>query len=165
MDSSDITTELITFFDAITAADACRYLEEVGIPFTVKNWGIPSQGIDRFNDPPPVQLQILVAKQDVKRSQELLRNAMHLFPEREVADPQRPTSSKLDDEGQVQVAACEERSDAEEIREALKDSNICSNVRQLSDEDDPTWRSYSVEVKYEDAERAFRAVERWSEAE
>src|SRR3954451_24360341 len=105
MQASDNTVELITFCDAITAREACGYLEDAEIPFTVKDWGVPSQGIDRFSDPPPVQLQIFVSKGDVSRCQKLLRDEMRLFPEREVDDQARATSSKLSDEQRVQIAA------------------------------------------------------------
>jgi len=163
MNESEGTVELHTFFDAIAAGSACGQLEEAEIPFTVKDWGVPSQGIHKFAEPPAIQLQILVKKDDLKRAQDLLRNTLQLFPEREVGDTSPLSMSEREDEVRTQVAACESMEDATALVDALKQANISSNIRKLNDEDDSGWISYSVEVEYEDIDRAFRAIERWAQ--
>lgn len=162
MSETDDLIELHTFFDAIAAGDACAYLEQAEIPFTMKDWGVPSQGVDRFTDPPPIQLQILVEKDDLARSQSVLRARMHLFPEQEVRDPEWLSPKGNEDDIRTQAAACEGLEDATALADALRHANISCVVRTLRDEEDPDWISYSVDVKHEDINRAFEAIEKWA---
>jgi len=161
--STEELVELISFFDAIRARLACDGLAEAGIPFTVEDLGVPSQGIDRMTGPPPVWLRVSVAKRDLKRSQELLRRTMHLFPEAEIDEVRSHPTSETGEDACVEVASGDAFADAEAVREVLRAANIASSMRELTDDDEPGWRAYAVDVQYDDADRAFRAIERWSE--
>jgi len=120
MDDSNEMIMLNTFYDALSAGDACRHLEEASIPFIVEDMDTPTQGINRFSEEPPVRLDISVNKANLGRAQEQLRTTMHLFPEQEVDDPVWMSPEGDGDEVHTQVAACDTEDDANAVRDALK---------------------------------------------
>jgi hypothetical protein len=83
---------------------------------------------------------------------------MHLFPEREVGVVKQGGDGE---EVMVQAAACETVEDAEAVQSVLAEAGLWSRQRQIFDDEDATYLTYSVEVKAGDVEKSQVALERW----
>jgi hypothetical protein len=161
IDISDDLVLLNTFFDALDAGKACQHLEAQKIPFALEDLSVPQQGVSRFQEGPPIRLDVWVQQEHLERAKACLRMAMHLFPEREVGVVEHGGDG---DEVLAQAAACEESEDAEAVRIALTSAGIWSTVRKIVDDEDASYVTYSVEVKGKDIETAIEVVERWGQA-
>ena len=157
MDSNHDLVCLNTFFDALDARRACEFLEEEGIPFTIKDCSVRRQGVNRFTEGPAILMEVDVAPKDQERAQECLRRRMHLFPEREVV----PAAQPLDGEDDVlsEAFVCDTLADADAVSQVIKDSGIWSDIRQDIDADNEP--VYVVGVNGQDIERAVDIVNRW----
>jgi hypothetical protein len=161
IDTSEDLVVLNTFFDALDAGRACQHLEAEKIPFVLEDLSVPQQGVNHFQEGPAIRLDVLVQQEDLARARTCLREAMHLFPEREVGVVEHGGDG---DEVLAQAAACEAVEDAEAVRIALTNAGIWSTVREIVDDEDASYVTYSVDVNGKDIETAMEVVERWGEA-
>jgi hypothetical protein len=150
---------LHTFFDALDAGKACRHLEASAIPFSIENLSRSQQGVSKFLEDPPIQIELLVRAEDLQRARECLRESMYLFPEREMGVVEHGGERE---EVIVQAAACETEEDAESVQAVLTEAGLWSRRRQIFDEEDPTYLTHSVEVKAGEVEKSQAALERWA---
>jgi hypothetical protein len=162
IDTSEDLVVLNTFFDALDARQACQHLEAEEIPFVLEDLSVRQQGVNRFQEGPPIRLDVFVQQEDLERAKKCLQKAMHLFPEREVGVVERGGDG---DEVLAQAAACEEPKDAEAVRIALTNAGIRSTVQKIVDDEDANYVTYSVEVYGKDIEAAMGVVERWGETQ
>ena len=159
--NSEDSVELCTFFDALRASEACSHLEKAGIPFIVEDHSQPQQGVDRFQEGPAVWLAILIEKDDLQLSKNVLRKTMHLFPEREVTDGAAENAFKED--VLAQAILCDALEDAEKVRDVLHESGIWNTIRKVQDDDTQEFLGYSVDTQGKDIERATLAIDHWAE--
>jgi hypothetical protein len=149
---------LHTFFDALDAGKACGHLETSAIPFSVENLSTPQQGVSRFQEDPPIQIELLVRREDLQRARECLRELMHLFPEREIGVVEH---RGYEEEVIVQAAACGTVEDADAVQSVLAEAGLWSRQRKIVDDEDSTYVTHSVEVKAVDVEKSQVVLERW----
>jgi hypothetical protein len=150
---------LHTFFDALDAGKACGHLEASAIPFSVKNLSQPQQGVSRFQEYPPIHIELLVRGEDLQRARGCLRKSMHLFPEREVGVVEHGGDGE---EVFAQAAACETAEDADAVQSVLAEGGIWSRQRRIVDDEDSTYVTHSVDVKAIDIEKSQVVLERWA---
>ena len=149
---------LHTFFDALDAGKACGYLQASAIPFSIENLSRPQQGVNRFQEDPPIQIELLVRAEDLQRARECLRELMHLFPKGEMGVVEHGGDGE---DVFAQAAACETVEDADAVQSVLANAGLWSQQRQIFDDEDPTFVIFSVEVKAGDVEKSQVALERW----
>ena len=136
---------LHSFGDAIAAGEACQYLEDAAISFTL-------------DDDEIGRLEILVEPHAVYAARDVLREKMNLFPEK-VDAAEYGLEDAGSEEAHVQAVVVEDQAVADEIREFLKVAGISSTVTSFTDEEDATL--YSVDVRQSIAERALRVLDSW----
>jgi hypothetical protein len=157
-DFPDDSIVLHTFFDALDAATACRYLEAEEISFYINNLSVRNQGVSKFQEEPSIAIEILVLEKDLVLAKNCLKRSMHLFPDPEIHGS---LDSEEGEEVLAQALGCEREEDAEAARAVLISADLWSTITKILD-DDENEVVYSVDVKGKDIERAIAIVESWA---
>jgi hypothetical protein len=162
------TVVLTTFRDAISAGEACNYLEAEGMEIDVRDVAssvsrVPpgatvgrTTSIVRAYGGLPVALQIIVQQRELRRAMAILREKMGLFPGQEVEE----ADEAIDDGTTAVLGAFGHRNDAEDVARVLQEAGIWNRIAanaegSVEDED-----AYTLEVREVDLVRAGEVVER-----
>jgi len=150
----DGSVPLTTFNDAITAREACRYLEEDGLEIDVRDLSAATRG-GSFYGGPPVALQVVVRSGDAERARRLLQEKMGLFPVVEAQGDDAP-----EDDALLTLATFGHRQDADGVGRVLDEAGIWHRVTANPDGSVETEDAFDVEVKQVDQPRALEIVEK-----
>jgi hypothetical protein len=147
---------LTTLFDALDTSKACESLEELEIPFEVRDVSSPQSGFGRTGNGPAVAFEFIVRQVDIDRAMAILRQKMGLFPLQEVAVADEP----IDDGTITDLGYFGRRAEAEEVARVLEDAHVWHRIVINPDGIVENEDCFTLEVKEIDVIRAGELVEK-----
>jgi hypothetical protein len=147
---------LNTFYDAMSASEACDLLEAEGVQVDVRDVSQKDTTGGSFYGGPPVALEVIVPTTDRDRSVKLLREKMGLFPLQEVEE----ADEALDDGTVMALGFFGKREDAEAIAKALDDAKIWHRIVANAEGTVEDENAFSLEVREVDMVAAGDVVEK-----
>jgi hypothetical protein len=140
------------FHDAFQAREAIRTLTEAGIEHRMLDWHVVHP--ERPPHPMGLDLGLVVARADVQRTNEILKEELGLFPEPEGDDAPEDGESMV-------VLSMYERADALVVARALGEAKMSYIWRDGSEQGSelPDEETVAIEVNSADVERAGLVTE------
>jgi hypothetical protein len=152
---------LITFYDAIEAGKACRFLEAEAVEFAVQDLSEPQSGLRSLEGGPSVSLQLIVEEIDRSRAMLILRRQMGLFPLQEV-----DVADESVDDGTIAIlGGFGRREDADDVAQVLEDAGVWHRIVVNAEGTVEDENCFTLEVREIDMVRAGEVVERAFESE
>lgn len=147
---------LITLADAITAGEACRYLDEAEISFDLQEVPLTNPRRGTHADGAVVRLRLVVRAADQDQAKRLLQEKLGLFPTEEIAEPDTPE----DDGTKITLGVFANRDDAEDVARILNESGIWNIAKANAEGSVETEDAFLVGVREVDLIRAGELVEK-----